>query len=759
MRVRPWFILVVAAALLFCGGCHSVPAPPGFVGGGPGTAGSIELPPELSRPAQFALLSCYIDQEGAEAARWAAASLAVAQNARQRLKEELLAEQTRPLREKYAETLAVGEDGTLSWRPGALSSRTDWDALEAMFAEVEGFVRSRQSLPVPALEIRNYLSARKDVEGQQRFEEWLRQGHDSLELAAADNSVQLFELQRLRDAVRKKCELLATERQAKELMATGEGLHALAILDDALKGVGGDNAPEVLDDYATRPRLEAMRRQVPQLIVSREIEELSALPLEQWELGEARLSRNLRLWRREPLFAEALEQNADVIRNQAAIFAQERRTAMTDSVHKLLEKDNLWCDLRARDDIASQLAMWEEDDADKECYFDAITAEVGKELTTQLRQLHNQVLQAIARHSLAVQQRASEVENLFGVVVLTDELLEGLAASDQKLVTPEELARSRERAGHALRMLAEKKFAATAEVGEVTAERLGMGVAWQRDIVRRLKDFLTAMPSSLASLWTVREASPFVETAEVRHATVILADGVLAEYGCTSEPERIAARMFRCVSAPRREAGADQKARFVQELYDQEIVTRTIERVAHIRLTFTLRLADGVEKRLEINEVLRREFVVEETRPLQSAGRHVVDDAAAALPVSVTPTLRVDRVWSEGEMLDEARRRVLDQVALQVMDLWCQSVLKRAKQIALGALMLETLKEEAADGVMEEFGEVQALGKFLVPKLMLKNLPPLPQEASPEHQAIHDRLKGTLEELHFVLTDGKGVVE
>ena len=155
-------------------------------------------------------------------------------------------------------------------------------------------------------------------------------------------------------------------------------------------------------------------------------------------------------------------------------------------------------------------------------------------------------------------------------------------------VTPEELARSRERAGHALRMLAEKKFAATAEVGEVTAERLGMGVAWQRDIVRRLKDFLTAMPSSLASLWTVREASPFAETAEVRHATVILADGVLAEYGCTSEPERIAARMFRCVSAPRREAGADQKARFVQELYDQEIVTRTIERVAHIRLTFTL---------------------------------------------------------------------------------------------------------------------------------------------------------------------------
>ena len=759
MRVRPWFILVVAAALLFCGGCHSVPAPPGFVGGGPGTAGSIELPPELSRPAQFALLSCYIDQEGAEAARWAAASLAVSQNARQRLKEELLAEQARPLREKYAETLAVGEDGTLSWRPGALSSRTDWDALEELFAQVEAFLRTQQSLTVPVEEIRTYLASRKDVSQQRRFEEWLANGHASLVLAEAANNVQLFELQRFRDAIRKKRELLATERQAKELMATGEGLHALAILDDALKGVGGDNAPEVLDDYATRPRLEAMRRQVPQLIVSREIEELSALPLEQWELGEARLSRNLRLWRREPLFAEALEQNADVIRNQAAIFAQERRAAMADSVHKLLEKDNLWCDLRARDDIASQLAMWEEDDADKECYFDAITAEVGKELTTQLRQLHNQVLQAIARHSLAVQQRASEVENLFGVVVLTDELLEGLAASDQKLVTPEELARSRERAGHALRMLAEKKFAATAEVGEVTAERLGMGVAWQRDIVRRLKDFLTAMPSSLASLWTVREASPFVETAEGRHATVILADGVLAEYGCTSEPERIAARMFRCVSAPRREAGAGQKARFVQELYDQEIVTRTIERVAHIRLTFTLRLADGVEKRLEINEVLRREFVVEETRPLQSAGRHVVDDAAAALPVSVTPTLRVDRVWSEGEMLDEARRRVLDQVVLHTLECWCEKLLREVRDVAQWATVMVVNRDRAVDEVLEKLGENQVLGRILQPEELAQNLPKLPQEPSPEHQAIHDRLKRTLEELHFVLTDGKEVYE
>ena len=136
-------------ALLLCWGCHSVPAPPGFVGGGTGTAGRIELPTTLSKAAQYALLCCYIDQEGDNAARWAAASLAVAQNARLRLQEELLAEQTLPLREKYSDALTVGADGNLVWRDGALANRTDWETLATMFAEVEGFLLTQQALPVP----------------------------------------------------------------------------------------------------------------------------------------------------------------------------------------------------------------------------------------------------------------------------------------------------------------------------------------------------------------------------------------------------------------------------------------------------------------------------------------------------------------------------------------------------------------------------------------------------------------------------------
>ena len=147
MRFR-FLSILVAVALLLCWGCHSVPAPPGFVGGGTGTAGRIELPSTLSKEAQYALLVCYIDQDGEDAARWAAASLAVAQNARQRLQEELLAEQARPLREKYLDALEVGADGSLNWRKGTLANRTDWESLAAMFTEVETFLRQQRALRV-----------------------------------------------------------------------------------------------------------------------------------------------------------------------------------------------------------------------------------------------------------------------------------------------------------------------------------------------------------------------------------------------------------------------------------------------------------------------------------------------------------------------------------------------------------------------------------------------------------------------------------
>ena len=198
-------------------------------------------------------------------------------------------------------------------------------------------------------------------------------------VTAVGPSAQLFELHRLRDAVNKKRELLAVEAQAHVAMDSGQGLQAMETLDEALKGVDSANSPALLGDHATRPRLEAMRRQAPQLVVSRELQALSALPLEGdgWRVGEARLGQDLVDWRQDSRFAEALEQNAGLIRTQAGIFLQQRSMALTTEVRELLSAKNWWSYRWAK------FLCEEAWDSSLPCYSDPITAELGKELLAE----------------------------------------------------------------------------------------------------------------------------------------------------------------------------------------------------------------------------------------------------------------------------------------------------------------------------------------------------------------------------------------
>ena len=742
MRFR-FLSILVAVALLLCWGCHSVPAPPGFVGGGTGTAGRIELPSTLSKEAQYALLVCYIDQDGEDAARWAAASLAVAQNARQRLQEELLAEQARPLREKYSDALEVGVDGSLNWRKGTLANRSDWEPLAAMFTEVETFLRQQRALRVPVEEIRDYLTERKDDARLQEFEAWLKKGHETVEIKASEDEPLNRELRNLQKAVWEKQQLLAIEEQATAQMKAGQGLKALELLDEALKGVRKDNSPEILGDYSTRPRLEAMRRQAPNLVIARELQSLSGLPLEEWQSGEERLSKDLLAWRKDGRFVEALGQNAEVIQNQARIFLKQHIQATADYVNQLLSRSDLenyrqvLKFFRKQEDRLFEPSLVEE----LYCYCDALTEELGKKLVEANLDLHERCLSETGKYLLAMQQRADEIERRFGLVVSADLLLQKLPDLDfmgTYVISPEQLELSRQRAAHAKEMLRKQRFQKNVEIQRISSESPSVGLAWQRDIERRLDEFLRT--SSLGQFLQIRTDQPMENTPQ---AEIVLVDGMLMAYECNSEPERLETRAFRCVSEPHREILDGQYIQYVQELYDQEIVTRAVVRTAHVRLSLAIHLAGKEERRVEINEFLRREFVVEETRPLQAAGKHVVDDVAQVLPMATTPKLRVDRVWSEGEMLDEARRRVLDQVLLQTLEFWTEKLRVRCHDI----LQQEGSGKPVSEELLEKGGEVVALLELVQPEELLQRLPGLPQNPSEAHAAIQNQLVQALEDL------------
>ncbi|MBQ4481385.1 MAG: hypothetical protein II943_12200 [Victivallales bacterium] len=742
MHFRNWLILTVALLLVLYG-CHSVSPPPGFVSGETGTAGRVEFPPELSKAAQYSLLVCYVDQEGEDAARWAAATLAVAKNARQRLLEELRVEQAKALHEKYSTVFDIDATGCIVWKENGLASRADWDELETMFADVEEFLTSKRAVVVPVAEIEEYLQSRRDAAQRKRFNAWLKAGHDALALLSDDTAGQLDMLNRRRASVRAKRILLEAESSATASMQSGQGMDAVERLDAALQMLDENATPEVLGDYTTRPRIEAMRRQAPQLIVARELQSLSELPLEEWQSGEERLSKDLLAWRKDFRFTEALAQNAEVIHMQVGIFRQQRLQSVTSHVHELLAAGNLVYRTARGFLIEEYGRLWPPctDDA-LYCYFDEITEDLGQSLLTEIMGLNNRMLSDAGQFMLAVQQRADEIENRFGLVVGVDFALQAIPDDfDGAVVSKEDFALSRQRAAHAREMLLKQKFRKAVGVRRFSSELPGVGLAWQRDIERRLDGFLKASP--LGKFLQIHGDLP--EDGELS-SEIALADGLLADYESGSAQERIATRVFRCVSAPHREILNGQRAQYVQELYDQEIVTRTIERTARIRLSLVIRLAGTEERRVEINEFLRREFVVEETRPLQVAGQHVVDDLTQTLPVAVAPELRVDRVWSEGEMLDEARRRVLDQVLLQLLEALTSGLVEKGNHLEDWDWE-DSLSLSQVAQAMDEMGEFEVLLELWNPQNLLESLPPLPENPSEPHAAIYQQLVEHLTEL------------
>ncbi|MBT3375040.1 MAG: hypothetical protein HN742_00530 [Lentisphaerae bacterium] len=111
--------------------------------------------------------------------------------------------------------------------------------------------------------------------------------------------------------------------------------------------------------------------------------------------------------------------------------------------------------------------------------------------------------------------------------------------------------------------------------------------------------------------------------------------------------------------------GEDKRpVRFRQVLSEHVINQRTVERIAHIRLTFRVRHRNA-EDFGEVNEFFRRSFVQEGSHPfrdvrtLQAA---VTFDRDTLHPEAPPPPLRKDRIWTPAEMLDWGRRQSLEQV-------------------------------------------------------------------------------------------------
>ena len=304
-----------ALVCLVFASCQSVPAPPGYIAAGSGTAaGRIEFPRDLSMEARYALLRWYVEGQGEVVDRWAAPSLAVAQNTMGALARSLRLERYAVLQHKYPIFIDLREsDGTMGFNAKALADRRDWERMEVMLAEIRQVLSESQWMDVPAEEAATYLEQDRRAEMALSFRQWAAANARIGIPHMPERDAFLKHLEIIRAALREKravCRLMETaeDRLAKAETAR-EGFQLLlqgaaeyAHLAEALAPIGDD---------ATAPLFQKRVAEAPDRWVKVVLEEIHALILSgilPREVIEAELSQALEEWRQAgilPTDAEA----------------------------------------------------------------------------------------------------------------------------------------------------------------------------------------------------------------------------------------------------------------------------------------------------------------------------------------------------------------------------------------------------------------------------------------------------------------------
>ncbi len=319
-------------ALLCLGfvGCQSVPAPPGYIAAGAGTAaGRIEFPRDLSSEARYALLRWYVEGQGEIVDRWAAPSLAVAQNVMGALARGLRLERYAVLQHKYPIFIDLREsDGTMSFNAKALADRRDWERMEVMLAEIRQVLSESQWMEVPAEEAAAYLEQDRRAEMALSFRQWAAANARIGIPHMPERDAFLKHLETIRAALREKravCRLMETAEGQLAKAETAQGGFRL-LLQGAAEHAHLAEALAPIGDAATVTLFQKCVAEAPRRWVKVVLEEIHALILSSnlpRDVIETELSQALEQWRQAgilPTDAEA----ASLCRKAVVEMAKER---------------------------------------------------------------------------------------------------------------------------------------------------------------------------------------------------------------------------------------------------------------------------------------------------------------------------------------------------------------------------------------------------------------------------------------------------
>ena len=676
------FILLAILATAICG-CRTADLPPGFsrVGGVLQTQTSHMASPN----AVFSLMTWY-EEANAELnppRTWSDAvanAKSEAQNALQEQWKTALLNVSSPLLQNDLEHFIISV-------PQNLANRTDWNALDSMFRNAKAFLLTEHQITVPLEECQNdAFWSPKSRYGKTDFLVWGQNRKLTVpDAEKLDRTALLTQIKAAEADIALKKSILATLDKTAEMNANNAQDDALQLLAKAIADLP-EKPLAIIGDETTIPLLMKRFAEQPAICINHDVD-TATVQLQQLAQKkdapnfrqlltavEQSMSDSMKKWQADERFKKALDQSAAKLR---AIVSQMQT----------LRLDSIKHDITA---AAAQKDFWnatciyqtniQEFDAQADTVFavySLVTDDDGISTFAQLlrNNLKNHlktIVPEAAEHLLAIAEKSADIGQQHGLTVAICLMLKNLytlsgAVDDEKfsdVVTKTEALNKK-----STRVIIERQLSQTISIKDMDSGQPGLGLTYTRDVANALQSLITAF--SLDKTLVIAEPdTPLSPLGYVLH------NGVVADYDGSATTERQAFRTARRYGEVKRMANPEfqkdsqqPKDMFTQEIIEQLIHIREIERQAHIRVFISVR-GPGFTTTVDVNEFYPKRFIVEESHPfndIKVADVMTVYDLDKLKVPDALPPLKQDRIWTSAEMLDWARKDSLQVFALKLL--------------------------------------------------------------------------------------------
>ena len=672
---------ILVAAMV---GCRTADLPPGFsrVGGVLQTQTSHVASPN----AVFSLMTWY-EEANAELNPPPTWSEAVA-NAKTAAQNELQKQWRTALLNVASPLLQNDLEHFIIAAPKNLANRTDWEALDAMFRNAKAFLLTEHQITVPFEECQNDVFWNpKSRYGKTNFLAWGQNRKLVIPDAEKLNRpLLLSQIKAVEMDIALKKNILATLEKADEMNASNAQDDALRLLAKVI-----DELPEkplaTIGDETTVPLLMKRFTEQPIVCINHDI---GATTIKLQELAKKKDAPNFRLlltaveqsmsgsmkkWQADERFKKALDISADKLRAVVSQMQTLRLESIKHDITAASSQKEYW------EATCTYQAAIQELDAQKDTVFAIYSAvTVGDNDTTTFDQLLRKSLQThlkgfvtdASNHLLAIAEKSADIGQKHGLTVAICLMLKNLYTLSGAVddATFADVVKKTEAINQkSMRVIIERQLAQTISIKDMDSGQPGLGLTYTRDVANALQALITAF--GLDKTLTIAEPdTPLSPLGYILH------NGVVADYDGSATTERQAFRTARRYGEVKRMANPEfqkdsqqPKDMFTQEIIEQLIHIREIERQAHIRVFISVR-GPGFTATVDVNEFYPKRFIVEESHPfndIKVADVMTVYDLDKLKVPDALPPLKQDRIWTSAEMLDWARKDSLQVFALKLL--------------------------------------------------------------------------------------------